>query len=106
MTKSEALRELESMGTEQNRKLYQRHGVKGPAFGVSYANLGALQRRIRIDHPLALALWATGNHDARVLANMIAEPNSMSARAVDRISPGMDLRHRMAGLRGARQRGS
>ena len=84
MTKSEALRELESMGTEQNRKLYQRHGVKGPAFGVSYANLGALQRRIRIDHPLALALWATGNHDARVLANMIAEPNSMSARELDR----------------------
>lgn len=84
MTKSEAFRELESMGTEQNRKLYQRHGVKGPAFGVSYANLGALQRRIRVDHPLALALWATGNHDARVLANMIADPNSMSARELDR----------------------
>lgn len=84
MTKSEALRELESMGTEQYRKTYQRHGAKGGVFGVSYASLEMLRKRIGIDHSLAINLWATGNHDARVLANMIADPNAMSAKELDR----------------------
>ena len=29
------LAELKSLGTAQNRKVYGRHGVKGPMFGVS-----------------------------------------------------------------------
>lgn len=70
--------ELESLGTEQNRKTYARHGVQGKAFGVSYANLYALQKRIRLDDDLAEQLWATDNHDARVLATLIHDPKTLT----------------------------
>ncbi|MDQ3701909.1 MAG: DNA alkylation repair protein, partial [Chloroflexota bacterium] len=38
---------------------------------------------IKTDHALARALWATGNHDARVLATMIADPGQTSAADLD-----------------------
>jgi 3-methyladenine DNA glycosylase AlkD len=83
MTCHQALQELESLGTEQNRKVYKRHGVGDNAYGVSYANLEKLRKRIKIDHDLAQQLWATGNHDARVLATMIADPSQMTDRLLE-----------------------
>ncbi len=83
MTEQEVMAELEAMGTAQNRKIYRRHGAQEPLFGVSYANLGVLRKRIKRDQPLAEALWATGNHDARVLATMIADPKAISHLTVD-----------------------
>ncbi len=73
MTSDEVLSELEAMGTTQNRKIYARHGVQGEMFGVSYGNLKQLKKRIRKDQALAQALWASGNHDARILATMLAD---------------------------------
>jgi 3-methyladenine DNA glycosylase AlkD len=72
------LRELKSLGTAQNRKVYGRHGVSGPMFGVSYANLAKLERRLRGEHALALALWESGIHDARVLATKIADADALT----------------------------
>ena len=83
MTKTAVLAQLRAMGTVQNRKVYARHGVSGEAFGVSYANLGKLKRKIRLDHGLAAQLWATGNHDARILATMIADPTQATAAQLD-----------------------
>lgn len=65
---------MESLGTAQNRKIYVRHGVSGNQFGLSFANLKKLQKRIKKDHPLSLALWETANHDCRILAAMVADP--------------------------------
>ena len=76
---NETLAELERLGTAQNRKVYPRHGVKRPLFGVSYANLRKLAKRLAPDHRLARELWSSGNHDARVLATMIDEPALLSA---------------------------
>lgn len=78
-----ALKELEKCGTMQNRKVYRRHGVKSEMFGVSFANLNVLKRKIRMDHELALELWDTGNHDARILATMIADPDRMDGDALE-----------------------
>jgi 3-methyladenine DNA glycosylase AlkD len=83
MTLDEVLRELEAAGTEQYRKVYARHGIGENMFGVSYAQLEALRKRIKRDHPLARQLWATGNHDARVLATMIADPSQLDRRLLD-----------------------
>lgn len=68
------LAELEALGTAQNRKVYARHGVGEPMFGVSFAHLRKLGKKLRPDHDLARALWASGNHDARVLALAVADP--------------------------------
>ncbi len=89
-TPAAVLTELERMGTAQNRKIYRRHGVKGDLFGVSYANLKTLRKRIRSDHALAQALWASGNHDARVLATMIADPRQADAALIDAWAADLD----------------
>jgi len=78
-TVSAVLEELRARGTEQNRKVYRRHGVGGDLFGVSYADLKALKKRLKVNYPLAIQLWASGNHDARILATMIADPAALSA---------------------------
>lgn len=83
MTAAEVLKELERLGTAQNRKVYARHGIGPDQFGVSFANLNKLRKQIKRDHALALALWASGNHDARVLATMIADPAEMSSRTLE-----------------------
>ena len=57
MDTKEALATLEAAGTAQNRKVYARHGVRAACYGVSYAELGKLRKRIGTDHELALALW-------------------------------------------------
>ncbi len=83
MRLTEVMTELQSLGTGQNRKVYARHGVRDPKYGVSFGNLGQLRRNIGRDHELATALWATGNHDARVLATMVADPAQLSSEQVD-----------------------
>ena len=83
MNCAETLRQLENFGTEQNRKVYRRHGVSANLFGVSYANQHKLAKAIKRDHPLALELWASGNHDARILATMIADPAQGDDRLLD-----------------------
>lgn len=72
-----AMQALESAGTAQNRKIFPRHGVGENVFGVSFADLGKFTKQIKKDTPLALRLWQTGNHDARMLATMIANPLEM-----------------------------
>ncbi len=77
------LDELRALGTEQNRKTYARHGITAEIYGVSYANLYKLQKRIKVDHALARELWASGVHDARILATMIADPQQTDAAMID-----------------------
>ena len=74
MNFTKTMQALEDMGTAQNRKVYARHGVGAQMFGVSVANLKTLKKQIKTDHPLAQQLWDSGNHDARNLATMIADP--------------------------------
>jgi 3-methyladenine DNA glycosylase AlkD len=90
MNKKQTLETLEKYGTAQNRKIYSRHGVSGKQFGVSYANLKKLQKQIKSDHRLAQALWKSGNHDARILATMIAEPEQTNLRELDEWAQDLD----------------
>lgn len=76
-TAAEVLAELETLGSAQTVKTYRRHGVIGPCWGVSYAELYKLAKRLKTNHSLALALWESGNHDARVLGTMIADPSAL-----------------------------
>lgn len=78
------LLELKSLGTEQNCKIYKRHGAKGELYGVSFANLEKLKKRIKLNHKLAEQLWDTGNFDARILATMIADPKQASESFLER----------------------
>ena len=84
MTLAEAMRTLEKAGSAQTRKTYARHGAAEPMFGVSFALLKELTKRIDVDHELALALWDTGNFDAQNLAVKIVDPARMTSADLDR----------------------
>jgi 3-methyladenine DNA glycosylase AlkD len=81
---------LKALGTAQNRRVYARHGISGPMFGVSFTNLHAIAKKIKKDQRLAEQLWASGNHDARVLATMIADRSRVDAQLVDRWRTNLD----------------
>lgn len=90
LTPQEALRELERFGTAQNRKVYARHGVGAEMYGVSYATLNKFRKRIKTDHKLAAALWASGNHDARILATMIADAERVTVAELNAWAKNLD----------------
>ncbi len=90
MTLKQVMSELKAMGSAQTRKIYGRHGVEGEMFGVSYANLGNLKKKVGRDTELARGLWASGNHDARIFACMIADPSEMKAGELDAMCRDLD----------------
>lgn len=77
------VRELKSLGKPNTAKIYGRHGVREKSVGLSYADLGKLTKRLGVDHELALGLWKTGIHDARVLATKIADPDAIKSTELD-----------------------
>lgn len=68
------LRDIRRLGKTSTAEIYRRHGVTQPTVGLSYADLAQLVRRHDGDHELAIELWESGVHDARVLAARIVAP--------------------------------
>jgi 3-methyladenine DNA glycosylase AlkD len=76
---------MEGRGTEANRKGMARYGiVVDKAFGVDMPWLRGLAKRIGKDHELALDLWASGMHEARILATIIADPKKVDRALMER----------------------
>ncbi len=74
-TVSQVLDELKALGVPSRLAGMARYGiVTDRAFGVVIPDLRALAKRLGRDHELARALWASGYHEARILAGMVAEP--------------------------------
>lgn len=51
--------------------------------GVAVPVLRDLAKKIKTDQQLALALWQSGIHEARILASMIADPKKFTAKNMD-----------------------
>ena len=54
-----------------------------PAIGVSLPHLRKLGRRLGPDHLLALDLWNTGMHEARILASLVDDPARVTREQMD-----------------------
>lgn len=48
------------------------------ALGVSMPDIRAVAKSCGVDHTLALALWKTGIHEARILATLVADPEALT----------------------------
>lgn len=84
MDLNEILELLKSMESEHNRAGMARFGINTErAFGISMKQLQPIARKIKRNHDLALQLWATGFHEARLLATLIAEPKLMTSETMD-----------------------
>ena len=80
MTVKEVMKTLESMGSEQTRKIYKKHGAECPIFGVKVGDLKTIVKKVKKDHDLSLGLYATGNGDAMYLAGLIADETKMTKK--------------------------
>ncbi|HEY5386785.1 MAG TPA: DNA alkylation repair protein [Thermoleophilia bacterium] len=76
--------ELAAQASDESRAGMARYGINvGHAFGVSVYELRRMAKGLGTDHDLALALWDTGNHEARMLAGMVDDPAAVSESQMD-----------------------
>jgi 3-methyladenine DNA glycosylase AlkD len=81
----ETLAQLAALGNEKMRAQNSKHGAGGHQFGVRLGDIRNLAAKIKTNHELAMALWATGNIDARLLAILLMKPKNLSAAEMDRM---------------------
>ncbi len=75
---------MRESGTEENCKGMARYGiVVDNAFGVSMVFVRDLAKNIGKDHDLAVQLWKTGKHEARILAPIIADPKRLDRNLME-----------------------
>jgi len=78
------LAELLAMGSQKDRAGMARYGINvEDAFGVTIYELRKIAKRLGTDHELALALWETGNHEARLLACFVDDPAAVTAEQTE-----------------------
>lgn len=80
VTLDQALAELAAL---EDPKMRAANEKRGDDHGMNLSRLRALAKTIKIDHPLAQELWATGETPARLLALLVCRPKDFSADELD-----------------------
>jgi 3-methyladenine DNA glycosylase AlkD len=81
------LRELKRAASPKYRAdMAARYGIvtKAEVYGTTVATLRAMAKKIGRDHKLAQSLWASGVHDARMLATMVGDPALVTPAEMER----------------------
>jgi len=87
----EIVAELESQANPENVAGMARYGINAKnTLGVSIPRLRAMAKRIGTDHALALELWASGIHEARMLAGFIDDPAMVTETQIERWAKDFD----------------
>lgn len=80
----EVLRKLRRLGDPKAVEGMARFGINpNNTYGVSIPILRKMARDIGLDHALALQLWTSGVHEARILAAMIDAPAEVTNAQMD-----------------------
>ena len=78
MNAKEIIEILKKNGREENRIGMSRYGINvEKAFGCSIPLLREIAKQNKKNHELALSLWNTEFHEARILASMIDDPKQV-----------------------------
>jgi 3-methyladenine DNA glycosylase AlkD len=85
MSLKDTLAQLESLGNEKVRAQNKKNGARGNQFGVRLGDIRKLAAKIKTNDQLAIALWDTGNVDARLLAILLIKPQNLSRDEMDRM---------------------
>lgn len=79
------LAELRARADPARLEGFRRVGIPTEhALGVSIPEIRAVSRKHRRRHDLALALWDTGIHEARILAAMVEHPTQVTPEQMER----------------------
>ncbi|MGQ0532308.1 MAG: DNA alkylation repair protein [Caulobacteraceae bacterium] len=87
------LAELKRNASPQYRTdMAKRYGIvtKAEVYGTPVGTLRAMAKRIGHNHDLAERLWATGIHDARMLATMVDDPALVTPAQMERWAKDFD----------------
>jgi 3-methyladenine DNA glycosylase AlkD len=85
MTRDDVMVRLQEHGDEKIRNHNTRNGVGENQFGVKMGDLRVLAKEIKLNPPLAMELWETGNMEAMLLATLLMKPKELSASDLDRL---------------------
>jgi 3-methyladenine DNA glycosylase AlkD len=78
------LAELKTLGSEKNKEGMKRFGINTDrAFGVSVPAIRQVGKKYKKNHALALELWESGYHEARILAAIIDDPVQVTPDQMD-----------------------
>ncbi len=84
MKVSEIIEELQFLSTPEHFAKMAHFGINNSkALGVKVPSLRKLAKTIGVNHQLALELWSSEVHEARLLASMIANPKEMTESQID-----------------------
>ncbi|HLJ32968.1 MAG TPA: DNA alkylation repair protein [Ktedonobacteraceae bacterium] len=84
MTSEQIIANLQQQGNKQAVEAMARFGITpAHALGISIPMLRKMAKEIGRNHTLAAELWASGIHEARILASMIDEAPLVSAQQMD-----------------------
>jgi 3-methyladenine DNA glycosylase AlkD len=79
------LKELKSLSHPEALAGMGRFGINTKkAYGISIPELRRMAKEIGMDHVIALKLWESGIHEARILAGMIDDPGKVSDRQMEK----------------------
>jgi len=85
MDYDQLLARLKAMENRANVEGMARFGINSKnTLGISVVTLRKIGREVGKDHPLALKLWSSGIHEARILACFIADPKKVTPALMDR----------------------
>ena len=85
MTLEDTLAQLDALGNERVRARNRKHGAGENQFGVQLGDIRKVAATIGADQQLAMALWETGNVDARLLAILLIKAGKLSRDEMDRM---------------------
>ncbi len=85
MTLKDTLAQLKSLGNEKVRAQNKKNGAGDNQFGVRLGDIRKLAAKIKTNDQLAIALWDTGNIDARLLAILLIKSKNLSRDEMDRM---------------------
>lgn len=79
-----ALKWLKSRSSRKTLDGMARYAIPSEhAYGVAMKDIKALGKTLGTNHPLAVALWATGVYEARMLASFVGDPDSLTPAQMD-----------------------
>jgi 3-methyladenine DNA glycosylase AlkD len=91
MRSSEVIDELRSLADPAGREGMARFGINPDhALGIRIPVLRALAKRMGTDHGLAADLWASGIHEARLLACLVDVPAEVTEEQMESWAAGFD----------------
>ena len=84
MQYNEIIQRLKSLSDPEAVKGMARFGINPEnTYGVSIPNLRRIAKEAGKDHVLAQELWASGIHEAKILASMVDEPKAVTEEQLE-----------------------